>query len=74
MAEAVTAVEKLGGRSLGASDIESACKTCGVDTSREMDRKEFTLSSVCYIQARLTHAAVDEFVRVVRHLESSNSL
>ncbi|KAK3688923.1 hypothetical protein B0T22DRAFT_407663 [Podospora appendiculata] len=39
--EAVQAVEKLTGRSLDSSTIESACASCGVSTSREMDFGEF---------------------------------
>ncbi|KAK0622072.1 hypothetical protein B0T17DRAFT_310062 [Bombardia bombarda] len=53
VSEAVSALEKLGG-SVGSSTVESACRSCGVDTSREMD--------------------FDEFVKVVRHLESGGDL
>ncbi|KAK3935277.1 hypothetical protein QBC46DRAFT_397829 [Diplogelasinospora grovesii] len=41
VSEAVNAVEKLTGRSLDTSTIESACKSCDVDTSKEMDYDEF---------------------------------
>jgi hypothetical protein len=37
VSEASDALEKLSGKSVDTSTIESACSSCGVDTSREMD-------------------------------------
>lgn len=37
VSEASTALEKLSGKSIDTSTIESACSKVGVDTSREMD-------------------------------------
>ncbi|KAL0466178.1 hypothetical protein QR685DRAFT_535897 [Neurospora intermedia] len=39
--EAVSAVQALGGQTLGAEQLERACNDCGVDTGREMDFDEF---------------------------------
>ena len=80
------AVEKLSGRSLDESAIKSGCDGCGVDYSREMNC-EFSpivpgssphplasASHVCVYRIRLTICAVDEFVQLIRHLESKNDL
>lgn len=42
VSEAGQALEKLSGKSVDASTIESAARSAGVDTSREMDLDEFT--------------------------------
>jgi hypothetical protein len=39
VSEAVQAIEKLTGKELAESKIESACSSCGVSTNREMDCK-----------------------------------
>ncbi|KAJ9157907.1 hypothetical protein NKR23_g10 [Pleurostoma richardsiae] len=41
LSEASTALEKLSGKTIDESTIESACSSCGVDTSREMTLDEF---------------------------------
>jgi len=106
--EAVTAVEKLSGRSLEEDRIESACKSCGISTSREMEceflffcctlgcallvsmqvvvcrwGKHFDpwtpLAIFCLFCQISWHPTdetviVDQFVQVIRHLESNKDL
>jgi len=40
--EASTALQRLSGKHVDESTISSACGSCGVPTSREMDLSEFT--------------------------------
>lgn len=39
VSEATSALYKLSGKSIDSSTVESACNSCGVDTSREMTCK-----------------------------------
>jgi len=50
VSEASDALENLSGKSVDTSTIESACSSCGVDTSREMDLDEFK-SIVRYLES-----------------------
>lgn len=80
------AVEKLAGRNVGPSAIESACRSCAVDVkSREMDCESLWVAFILPMgqedpwdaeaQADLhVVCLVDEFVTIVRHLEDSGEI